>query len=1068
MTAVKRSSGERKTIAVLGAQLTRIWGAEFMAGVLDSARAEDVNVVYFVGGKPVAIAAPAHEGRSYGLYDLIKPDKFDGLILSVDMGHGSSAEDIKNFCLSFAPTPIVSFSVPAEGVTSIMADNEGGMRSVIRHLIEEHGYKQIAFLRGTRGQLEADQRFKAYQEELKAHNIPYDEKLVIEGDYSPESGRTAVRTLLDDRGLQVQAIAASNDRMAFGVLEMLQQRGIRVPEAIAITGFDDVSDAQSMGVPLTTVHQSFYEAGRMTFGTLLKHMNGQEADELNMLPSNLVVRWSCGCLPESINKAVVLTKEVAHTARLENKREAAIRALFGAAGIPENAPGKEQYTDVFGRTWNVFLASLRETDPSDAFLKMIQTTMEVLQKNGYDFSVWHNVLSTFRKYALGGISSSTTRLHAENLFQQARILVGELSQRAQAYRRMQSEQKEELLNNFSFSMAPAMTLEGIGEAISKHFPLLGLQSWYVMFYSDVKTPGSISSPPPESYRLLLQYDEMKFKIPKEKTTLGTGRLAPRGKTPEDRRYDAVVMPLVLASNRFGFMWVEMGPDDWDIYVRLKNLLSSALLRTMLVQQREQAQKEVERLLGEARERAVELARARDVAEKAAAQNAKLFESEHDRRRAAEALARSSRQLSSLTTIEKIPQQILEHLKEVLPFDRAILFMEDINGAPHIRSNYGMPENVDLKEFHLKTGELDFYKTVVRKGETLLIPDVDAVKGWSQPAWLPHDRSWLGVPLYSKDNVVGLLALGRSKQPFSEDDSLLVTTFAMQATVALENARLYDEVTGINQLMERMVTERVEDLNKAYNTLAQHDKNKSSFIQVAAHELRTPLTVIKGYLGMLKGDGVIQNNPVLLQAIEGVMQGTNRLHQIVNSMLDVARLDNQVINPHVEAVSLGLILRLVHKDYVKDLALRTITFEIDETIKEIPPLLADSELLKKALDHVVVNAIKFTPDGGSIYISAKVVDDARQGKMAEISVKDSGIGIDPEYHKIIFEKLYQLGTVELHSSSRTNYKGGGAGLGLAIAAGIVKAFQGSIWVESMGHDEENFHGSTFYIRLPLVK
>ena len=140
MTAVKRSSGERKTIAVLGAQLTRIWGAEFMAGVLDSARAEDVNVVYFVGGKPVAIAAPAHEGRSYGLYDLIKPDKFDGLILSVDMGHGSSAEDIKNFCLSFAPTPIVSFSVPAEGVTSIMADNEGGMRSVIRHLIEEHGY----------------------------------------------------------------------------------------------------------------------------------------------------------------------------------------------------------------------------------------------------------------------------------------------------------------------------------------------------------------------------------------------------------------------------------------------------------------------------------------------------------------------------------------------------------------------------------------------------------------------------------------------------------------------------------------------------------------------------------------------------------------------------------------------------------------------------------------------------------------------------------------------------------------------------------------------------------------
>jgi signal transduction histidine kinase len=131
-------------------------------------------------------------------------------------------------------------------------------------------------------------------------------------------------------------------------------------------------------------------------------------------------------------------------------------------------------------------------------------------------------------------------------------------------------------------------------------------------------------------------------------------------------------------------------------------------------------------------------------------------------------------------------------------------------------------------------------------------------------------------------------------------------------------------------------------------------------------------------------------------------------------------------------------------------------------------LADSELLKKALDHVIVNAIKFTPDGGTIDITAQVVEDSRLGNCAELRVKDTGIGIDPEHHKIIFEKLFQLGTVELHSSSRTNYKGGGAGLGLAIASGIVKALQGSIWVESNGHDEVNFSGSTFIVRLPLAK
>jgi signal transduction histidine kinase/DNA-binding LacI/PurR family transcriptional regulator len=1067
MTEPNKKTSERKTIAVLGAQLSRAWGAEFMSGVLEAAEQYDMNIVYFIGGKPVALAAPERDGHSYGLYDLIKPGKFDGILLAADLAHGSSPHDIKNFCRVFAPTPIVSFAIRAEGVSSFTADNEGGMRAIIHHLIKIHGYKQIAFIRGPRGQLEAEQRFDAYRRELESNEIPFDERIVVEGNYTPESGRAAMRTLLDERGLRIQAVAASNDRMALGAIEVLQQRGIQVPDSVAVTGFDNVSESQSAGVPLTTVHQSFAETGRLAVETLKKRIAGERVEEINILPAKMVVRWSCGCLPESVKSANVLPREVVHTGRLENKREAAVRALIGAAGIPEMDPHRAQYRDVFARTWDVFLASLRESHKSEAFLKMTQSMVEVLQRHGYDSTAWNNVISTFRKYALGGISSDTSMLHAENLFQQARMLVGELSQRAQAFHHLQFEQQEETLGGFGFSMAPAITLDDIGEAISTHFPQMGLKRWYVMYYSDAETPDSISSPPPESYRLLLQYDQNKFQVPPEKSTIATGRLVPRGKTPEDHRYTAIVMPLSLGGNRFGFMWTEVGPTDWDVYVRLKNLLSSALLRTMLVQQREQAQTEIERLLNEARERAVELARARDAAEKAAAQSAKLFEAEQSRRRGAEALSRSSRQLSSLTTVKELPRQILEQLQQVLPCDRCILFLEDVNGMKEIRAHMGMPEGVDVSEFFLRINGRDFYRAISRKGETLLIGDVAAVSDWSQPDWLPRDRSWLGVPMQSKDKVIGLLALSRAKSAFSEDDALLATTFTTQAMVALENARLYDEVTGISQMMERMVSQRVEELNEAYNTLSKHDKNKSAFIQVAAHELRTPLTVIKGYLGMLQADAAIQNNETLSQAIEGVLQGTTRLHQIVNSMLDVARLDNQITSPHVEPVNLGLILRLVHKDYVKDLEARQLTMTLDEGIKEIPPLLADSELLKKALDHVVVNAIKFTPDGGSIAVTAQVVDDKR-GKCAEIRIKDTGIGIDAEHHKIIFEKLFQLGKVELHSSSRTNYKGGGAGLGLAISSGIIKSLQGSIWVESHGHDEVNFPGSTFIIRIPLAK
>jgi signal transduction histidine kinase len=490
---------------------------------------------------------------------------------------------------------------------------------------------------------------------------------------------------------------------------------------------------------------------------------------------------------------------------------------------------------------------------------------------------------------------------------------------------------------------------------------------------------------------------------------------------------------------------------------------------MLVQQREQAQHEVERLLEEARERAAELAVAKEWAERTAGENAKLYSSEQMRRGAAEALAKSSRLLSTLATVGEVPQQIVVQLFQVVKNERSALFLEDVNGIPRLLAHQGLPKDAPAKELSYKVNGTNIYHIIAKQSEPMVIGDVNNLKGWGQSEWLPGDHSWLGVPLYSKNKVAGMLSLSL-KEPaaFNEDDVLLATTFALQASIALENARLYDELTRFNQMMERMVEQRVNELNSAYSTLEKLDKNKSDFIQVAAHELRTPLTVIKGYMGMIKSAPAVQSNPALVQAMDGVLQGTDRLHQIVNSMLDVARLENQVLSPHLETVTLGPILRLIQKDYANDLATRQLDLQIDPDINSAPPILADSELLQKAIDNLVVNAIKFTPDGGSINISAERVKLDGRGDVCEIRVRDTGIGIDPANHKIVFEKLYQLGKVELHSSGRTKFKGGGPGLGLAIAAGIVKAHKGKIWVESPGYDEEKLPGSTFFIQIPLAK
>jgi len=1057
----------RKTIGVFTSQVGRVWGQDFMNGISQAAQAHDLNLVIFVGGQPSALITPGEFTASYGLYDLAKPGRIDGLVMAADVAHGVKPKDLKTFYEHYASLPVVVNTIEIENATNLLADNIGGMRNLVRHLVEVHGYKKLAFIRGIKDQVDSNQRFHAYSEELKAHNIKVDPKLSVDGDFSVQAGRNAVRVLFDERKLKPDAIVAANDRMAFGAMEALQQRGIRVPADVAVTGFDDVREAQSLGVPLTTVHQSFFDMGTKAVETLVTLMEGDNSPLQVNIPTELVVRWSCGCLPESVAQAAVSQQEVAQTGHLEDKRDAAIRALLTAGRIAEDAPIAKKYKQLCSQAWDALLASLREENGSgESFLRIIQSLVQILQEVEEEATSWHNVISVLRRHILAGINDKKAMLLVENLFQQARMLVGELSQRAQAFNRLKLEQQEEILQGFSFSMAPAMSMSQIGDAVQENFPRMGIDHFYMLLYHDSARPEPVALPPSKSYNLLMKYDEAGLKMPQKQEALPTGKLITE-LTPKDRRYTAVVMPLSLAKNRFGFVWMEMGPSDWEVYARVRNLISSALLRTMLGEQREQAQKEVERLLEESKQRAGELAIAKDVAEQTANELARLYGTEQTRRQQAEALAKSSRMLSTLLKVEEVPQQVLEQLTHILPYGRGALLLEEPGGITRMMAHYGFPDVPEVDSLQIEINKGGVYEKIAETGEALLIDNVSQAPGWQQVAWLPLHHSWMGVPLFSKNKVIGMLSLTREEVgAFSQDDLLLATTFGMQAAIALENARLYDELNKFNELMERMVAQRVEELNIAYNQLEKLDKNKTSFIQVAAHELRTPLTVMKGYLTMLRGVPAIQEQEMLVQAVDGVIKGTDRLHQIVNSMLDVVKLDSQTLQPHFEKISVNPILTQIQNDYSADLQTRNVTLTLEESVRSLPYLRADSQLLQKALDNVIVNAIKFTPDGGAITIDARQLDDERLGECIEITVQDTGIGIDPANHKIIFEKLYQLGKVELHSSGRTSFKGGGPGLGLAIAAGIIKAHDGRIWVESPGYDETACPGSTFFIRLPL--
>ena len=258
---------------------------------------------------------------------------------------------------------------------------------------------------------------------------------------------------------------------------------------------------------------------------------------------------------------------------------------------------------------------------------------------------------------------------------------------------------------------------------------------------------------------------------------------------------------------------------------------------------------------------------------------------------------------------------------------------------------------------------------------------------------------------------------------------------------------------------------IADLQRTNNILRQLDRNKLDFIQVVAHELRTPLTVLSGYIKMLHSFPDVKENVALGAVIDGIIKGSDRIHEVVNLMLDVTRIDTDTLKVVAEPVPLMEIINELVYDFAKAAEGRKVEIAVDYGANT-PNIYGDPTLVQKALYQLIVNAIKFTPDGGKVTISTRpgVIDDEIPG--VEIVVKDTGIGLDAEHHDLIFEKFYQVGSVAIHSSGKTTYKGGGSGLGLAIVRGVARAHGGKVWVESSGHDEINYPGSTFYLQLPI--
>ncbi len=318
-----------------------------------------------------------------------------------------------------------------------------------------------------------------------------------------------------------------------------------------------------------------------------------------------------------------------------------------------------------------------------------------------------------------------------------------------------------------------------------------------------------------------------------------------------------------------------------------------------------------------------------------------------------------------------------------------------------------------------------------------------------------------VPLVAEDRLMGLLAGGPKLNGslYQKADMELLFAIGHQVTTALRSARLIDDLQHLNDTM-RVLNKRLENAN---TELEKMDAIKTDFITIASHELRTPLAQVRGYTDII--DSMLSEDPGTAQMINNLRKSTERMEELISAMLDVSQLDVNSMDLRFIRTTPAALIRLALEPLRDPAAQRDITITVGD-MEGLPNVEADLQRLTQALRNIFMNAIKFTPDGGSIEVSATLETPSNAPEAVLFRIQDSGVGIAEKDIPFIFQKFYRGFDTQLHSTGIYKFMGAGPGLGLTIAKGIIEGHGGSIWVKSPGHSMTEMPGATFFVRLPL--
>jgi hypothetical protein len=414
---------------------------------------------------------------------------------------------------------------------------------------------------------------------MAEHDLAWDEALVCHGNFQESSGRAAISTLFDERKVDFDAVVAANDYMALGAIAALGERGVHVPSDVAVIGFDDIEDARFATPPLTTVRQPLYQQGVAALDLVLAQLEGQQVAVETLMATELVMRQSCGCFsglarpgragPVTPTETSIESLLAEHATDLRGQM---MQAVHGAgAALPP---------DWCDRLIGALGAELGSTGGNGLFPATLEGLLAEVVAAGDDVAAWQGLVTALRRLLLPALANQPMRcVQAEDLWHQARILIADFAERAQAQHRLHDERLTRALTESGAALPAQRDLPSLAAAAAEELPKLGVPgAWVVLFDGEGDAAAG-------SARLVLAHDEnaAAHAPAGTGTTLAAGELMPASARPAGRRLRAAVEPLFVHDRALGFMIIEMGPREGIVFAALGEQMSAALASVGMIE-----------------------------------------------------------------------------------------------------------------------------------------------------------------------------------------------------------------------------------------------------------------------------------------------------------------------------------------------------------------------------------------------------------------------------------------------------------------------------------------------------